>query len=148
MKRSIIVADGSDRAKILHIPSQTTTNETEIRAILKDLLDSLPESGVGLAAPQIGFNKRIFIVRDGNRILKFINPKLCLSPKNLEQEVDSESCLSIPGRNFLVSRYKKIEIIDEEGLRFFENHLARIILHETWHLGGITIDMIGKEVGL
>ncbi len=146
MKRKIITVNDGDEGKILHILAQCVSDEKEARNILKDLVDSLPENGAGLMACQIGYNKRVFIVRDGKKIIPFVNPKLVLSPKNLETEIDSEGCLSIPGKMFLIARYKRIEVLDEGGQRYFEGQLARVVQHEFSHAAGVTIDQIGKEI--
>jgi len=100
----------------------------------------LGHDGVGLAAPQIGRNIRLIVVRylDGDLVL--INPKIC--KKSWLKEWDEEGCLSVPGIVGDVKRCKKITIkfLDENGkLRQLTGQglLARVIQHEVDHLDGI-----------
>ncbi len=97
--------------------------------------------GVGLAAPQVGIDKRIIIADTGKELLKLINPQI------LEEEGDdslSEGCLSLPEIFIPVNRANKIKI---EGLNenkklinlTIEGFLARIIQHEIDHLNGVLI---------
>ncbi|MCD6231573.1 peptide deformylase [Candidatus Aerophobetes bacterium] len=97
--------------------------------------------GVGLAAPQLGINKRIIIADTGKSLLKLINPQI------LEREGEdllSEGCLSLPEVFVPVNRASKIKI---EGLNenkkiinlTIEGFLARIIQHEIDHLNGVLI---------
>jgi len=97
--------------------------------------------GVGLAAPQLGINKRIIIADTGKSLLKLINPQI------LEKEGEdllSEGCLSLPEVFVPVNRASKIKI---EGLNenkkiinlTIEGFLARIIQHEIDHLNGVLI---------
>jgi len=138
----------------------------ETKKIVHDLLESLhsasdPE-GAGLAAPQIGAQKRIVVVRnflenpDGSEkaiIQEFalINPKIFGESK--ETFVDWEGCLSVPDTYGRVERHKKIKVKaqDENGgiLRLTASGLfAAVIQHEVDHLDGIlfTSKVIGKTV--
>ncbi|SJZ30944.1 peptide deformylase [Selenihalanaerobacter shriftii] len=110
------------------------------RKLLKDMADTMHDAdGVGLAAPQIGVSKKIFVVDIGEGLIKLINPELMESSG---QEIDEEGCLSIPGESGKVSRAKKVVIkglnqagkeveIEAEGL------LARALQHELDHLDGV-----------
>lgn len=103
--------------------------------------------GVGLAAPQIGVNKRIIAVsllRDGDdenyRTIAMINPEI--TEHTEEMECDSEGCLSIPGENGEVDRWKRIKVAYiDSSLRqqsmLLSGLAARIIQHEVDHLDGI-----------
>jgi peptide deformylase len=135
----------------------------EISEMVKDLKDTLSNSkvpGAGLAANQIGINKRICIVRDfypnpekdNEEIYKeyvLINPKITVSSK--KEGLDWEGCLSIPDTYGLVKRLKKIKVeaLDENGKKIkftAEGFFARTILHEVDHLNGIlfTSKVVGK----
>lgn len=114
----------------------------EDKKLIKDLKDTLyAGNGVGLAAPQIGVLKRIFLVdlRDGSEPIILINPKIV---KKIGKYEDIEGCLSYPGYEGIVVRPRKIIVtgqnqkgklvrIEATGL------LARAICHETDHLDGI-----------
>lgn len=102
------------------------------------------EAGVGLAAPQVGRSRRVFVVdvaEDGRERVRraFVNPVI------VEQEgriVAEEGCLSIPGLRQDVKRAARVvvEARDERGEPFrveAEGLLARALQHETDHLDGI-----------
>jgi peptide deformylase len=112
--------------------------------VVNDLTDTLKatSNAVGLAAPQIGSLLRIFVVRDGPRILAFINPRILAHSE--EAEVGSEECLSMPGVFVTVPRWSKIhvEVVNLEGPPVgarFSGALARAVQHERDHLDGILI---------
>lgn len=110
--------------------------------LIKDMQDTMYEAdGVGIAAPQVGVLKRIFIVdvRDENGLMVFINPEILETSGN---QVDEEGCLSIPGEAYEVERpdYVKVKALNEKGEEFIlegEGLLARAILHENDHLNGV-----------
>lgn len=127
-------------------PVQEITDE--LRTIVKDMFETMHKArGVGLAAPQIGVNKRLMIIDiDGNPLV-FINPEIL---KKSGKETSEEGCLSLPGLRENVQRATKLVAravningkdfeIDAEGL------LARAIQHEIDHLDGVLfIDRISK----
>lgn len=113
----------------------------EIRNILDDMVETMHKAeGVGLAAPQVGLNLRMFVldIADG-RIRKVINPEfLEKSDKIVENE---EGCLSIPGIYKKVKRPEtvKIKYLNENGEEVIEDTdglLARALQHESDHLDG------------
>ncbi|MCL2294330.1 MAG: peptide deformylase [Spirochaetes bacterium] len=108
------------------------------------------EKGVGLAAPQIGEKKRIFITKVPRDILRvFINPDIIQTSQELESY--EEGCLSIPGVWANVVRPSEIGIQawDINGKVFrinVEGILARVIQHEFDHLNGILfIDKLNEQ---
>jgi peptide deformylase len=112
--------------------------------IFKKLIKALPEEGIGLAAPQIGINKKAFIMRINNEIIKFANPGLTGFWKSFQA---IESCLSIPGKKFKVTRFKSINVIDEiNGRQKLEDELAQVFQHEHDHTLGITLLQSGDEI--
>ena len=117
----------------------------DLQELVRDMTDTMyAESGIGLAAPQVGVNLRVIVVDvegpDGNRdALKLINPQILSSEG---REKGEEGCLSIPGFTALVERPQKIKVQaeDPEGGRIeldAEGMLARVICHEVDHLDGI-----------
>ncbi|AYE35961.1 peptide deformylase [Borrelia turcica IST7] len=105
-----------------------------------ELMDA--SSGVGLAAPQVGLDLSIFVVREDKltKPLIFINP--LITETSFELSVYKEGCLSIPGIFYDLVRPKAvaIEAYDEDGNFFkIENSefLARIVQHEMDHLKGV-----------
>ncbi|MDR0322635.1 MAG: peptide deformylase [Treponema sp.] len=116
--------------------------DEEITNIAKQMLEILTrDKGVGLAGPQIGFLKRIFVVHvEGDEERVFINPSILeTSHKTVKFE---EGCLSIPGvyTNVIRSEFIKIQAWNEKGRPFTMETgglLARVILHEYDHLEGV-----------
>lgn len=101
-------------------------------------------NAAGLAAVQIGILKRAFVVRHKGRIYRFSNTVI-ESGKYPDWEI--EGCLSIPGREFRVQRFKRIIVTDDiNGTQEYKNMLARIIQHEHDHTQGITLIQSGEEV--
>lgn len=96
--------------------------------------------GVGIAAPQVGINKRIFIANIGHETRTFINPIFTKQSDSLVET--EEGCLSVPGIFGMVNRPKKITIqfIDRHGRQaemILKNFDAVVAQHETDHLDGI-----------
>ena len=101
------------------------------------------ENGVGLAAPQIGVNIRLFViidelVKDDHSV--FINPEITQVSKKTATE--EEGCLSLPGDWRELPRADKVTIkaVDENGKKFkmkAKGILARLMLHEVDHLDGV-----------
>lgn len=122
----------------------------EIRRLTAEMFEIMyRDRGVGLAAPQIGVSKRIFVANPkgekGEPEFIFINPVL----SNFHEEYwGPEGCLSLPGLSADVprARHVTVEAFDEEGKRFRLNasdFLARVIQHENDHLDGkLFIDRI------
>jgi peptide deformylase len=116
----------------------------EVKDYVSDLVDTLKVAqGLGLAAPQIGVSKRIFIVdfsavdlSDKTRI--FINPEILETDGNIEIE---EGCLSFPGIYQKITRPATVRVraLDVNGEQFelkLEGLAARAVLHEYDHLEG------------
>lgn len=105
--------------------------------------------GIGLAAPQVGVNKRIVVVglpkeKDDETypIILMLNP--IITAKSKETHIDEEGCLSLPGLVGNVERSTSIEIewIDLKGKKMKKNiswYGAKVIQHEVDHLDGIMI---------
>jgi len=97
--------------------------------------------GVGLAAPQVGLEQRLFVVQiEGDTPRVFINPEIVQT--SLELESFEEGCLSIPGVYADLDRPSgiRVQAWNERGRRFVleaEGFLARVIQHELDHLNGI-----------
>lgn len=120
---------------------------------LKELLDNMYETmynanGIGLAAPQIGLDIRVFIT-DGTEIEGMENSnfkKIFINPQILEESGKEwgyeEGCLSIPNIRAEVMRKPiiKIEYFDEnfnQHTEIYDGMAARIIQHEYDHIEGI-----------
>jgi peptide deformylase len=121
----------------------------EILNLIKDMAETMyTDSGVGLAAPQVGVSKRIIVI-DGEEegLMVLINPILVKSEGEL---VEEEGCLSIPGIYSQVKRASKVTVraLNENGdpIEMTKKGLAaRALQHEIDHLDGILfIDRIGR----
>ncbi len=115
--------------------------DDRIRMILDDMLETMRDyDGVGIAAPQVGILKRIFIVEaEEGDVLEAVNPEI-LSMEGLV--AGEEGCLSVPGYFGTVERPEKVRLraqdrkgefyeIEAEGLK------AVAICHEYDHLEGV-----------
>jgi peptide deformylase len=116
--------------------------DNEIRVIADRMIGALHDGkGVGLAGPQVGFMRRIFVVHvDGDQPRVFINPSItATSAETVKYE---EGCLSIPGvwADVVRPRTVQIQAWNERGRPFTldaDGILARVILHEYDHLEGM-----------
>ena len=119
----------------------------KVKNLVQDMLDTMySQNGVGLAAPQIGENLRIFVidVSTGNEPL---NPIVFINPKIIKKSgacLSHEGCLSFPEAYTDVKRYANVMIkaLDTNGRSFVMEAkdgtlLARAIQHEFDHLDGI-----------
>ncbi len=124
----------------------------EIIDIIEDLKSTLEYgTGLGIAAPQIGTNKRIIVVGAKKENIKYNDAEeipitAMINPvwKNVSDETDIqfEGCISIPNIRGKVRRYKKIELTyyDENGneiTKQLSGFFARLVQHECDHLDGI-----------
>ena len=111
--------------------------------IILDLKDTLRanENAVGLAAPQIGYNVRIFVINFNGDLKTFINP---IINKSSGAYFATEKCMSIPDKEYLVLRFNTIEFFYQTPLGKNEaarltGYGAQIFQHELDHLDGILI---------
>jgi peptide deformylase len=116
--------------------------DDELRTTVAEMLDALHVGkGVGLAGPQVGFMRRIFVVHvEGDVPRVFINPSItATSAETVKYE---EGCLSIPGvwADVIRARTLQLQAWNEKGRPFtmdVDGILARVILHEYDHLEGV-----------
>ena len=117
---------------------------TEFNERLWQLLDDMAETlheanGAGLAGPQVGVLRRLFIMDIGEGVIECINPKIIA--RKGKQEVE-EGCLSCPGEWGVVIRPKEVilQAQNRKGETFTlkgEGLLAQCMCHENDHLDGI-----------
>ena len=129
---------------ILTQKSDAVTFE-EAQEIITDLLDTANahiDDCAGLAAPQIGVNKKVIVIRNGqDSFYPMINPVVVR--KIGKKFLNNEGCLSLEGtRN--VERYPSVLVgyTDKNGKRItktFNGISAIVVQHETDHLNGILI---------
>jgi peptide deformylase len=144
------------RAKATNIEKPTST---ETKKLIKELADSLfnEPDGIGIAAPQLGISKKLFLVAEdvlnpsilddpdflkkrSKKFLVFINPTI--TKYSTKKNDDVEGCLSVRGTYGSVRRSDKVNIsfVDETGAnktRGSSGLLARVLQHEMDHLEGV-----------
>lgn len=155
MAMRTIVQDGDP---ILNKVCRPVTNfDDRLATLLDDMKETLTAAeGYGLAGPQVGMMRRVFICLDERglpedafeqpgyepKYIEFINPEILETSD--EQVMLYEGCLSFPGHNAAIKRPKKVRARaqDRNGEWFeieAEDMLARCICHENNHLDGVTI---------
>ena len=122
----------------------TEFDTPELHKFIEDMFDSMyAAKGVGLAAPQIGFPRKIAVIdvsngqNPGDKLV-LINPVILRVEGKQQGE---EGCLSIPGFREQVRRGKRVTVRAQNAKGEFwektgEDLLARAFLHETDHLNG------------
>lgn len=143
-----IVITGSP---VLHEKAvDVTVFDESLVQLVEDMLETMDEApGVGLAAPQIGVNFRVFVydwdLPDGTpQRGVVINPSLELfeMPEGEpDWETEAEGCLSVPGERFPIKRANRAILsgvdLDQNPVRIeAEGWFARIFQHEFDHLNG------------
>lgn len=127
----------------------TPADDLEIGDIIQQLSITIPSNGLGLAAPQIGIHKQVFLAKLSTGSYAFINPEIIWqSPDKVPSE---ESCLSLPDIHRCVERHSQVKIryhklIDittgdltaESEIRL-KNMDAIVVQHEIDHLNGMLI---------
>jgi peptide deformylase len=143
------------RKKVPPVPTAELT-AAPIQRLIDDMTQTMLEyNGVGLAAPQVHEELRLFVaqvIRDQDdeeeqdiesrkpEVLALINPEI--KPAGRQIEEDWEGCLSIPDLRGLVPRYRNISVrgYDRTGQPIdllASGFMARVIQHETDHLDGV-----------
>ena len=135
--RNIIqVGDETLRKKSVEV----TEFDDKLHVLLDDMADTLKYAdGAGLAAPQVGVLKRVFIVMIDDVIYEFINPRF-IKTKGVQK--GPEGCLSVKGKFGTVQRFMNVDLLAEnrngETFRFkASGFFAKAIQHEYDHLEGI-----------
>lgn len=134
----------------------STAFDASLRSTAREMLRVMYASrGVGLAAPQVGVNKRLMVFNEEGDSRAFsqevvmINPRVIATSKRTV--VDAEACLSFPNMSGRVRRHEwvKVEAFRLNGRKFkikFEGWKARIFQHEFDHLQGtLYIDKLEVE---
>jgi peptide deformylase len=136
--------------------------DKESREIIKTLIDSFldKDDAVGLAAPQIGINKRVIVFRNKgfeekskiksvNDIEVMVNPRI--NQERGEKLTMAEGCLSCPEIQVEISRFPEIKVrgLNDKGEKVnkrYLDYIARVIQHEVDHLDGKLIVDYGGDM--
>jgi peptide deformylase len=151
MKEIVQIGD-----KVLRAVSEEVLKEEFSSSKLKKIVEEMKEAlssqkdGVAIAAPQIGYSKRIFVISEkvfpnqgdleNKNEIVYINPKIIRLSK--EKKMMEEGCLSVRWKYGRIERSVRatIEAYDIEGKKFKRGAsglLAQIFQHETDHLNGV-----------
>ncbi len=124
--------------------------DDKLAQLLDDMIETLTKAqGVGLAAPQVGFLKRLFIMDLGDGIIECINPEII---KTSGKQRVTEGCLSCPEDWGVVTRPMKCKLKAQNRFgEFFELSLtelgAQCACHENDHLDGkLFVDIIEERL--
>lgn len=139
--------------KILRTKSQEVADfgDPKIQKLIADMKETLAsiKEGVGLAAPQVGENVRIFVLSpEISKRLIFINP---VAKKSLKKNRLQEGCLSLPKLIGIIKRSTnvKVQAHDEAGKKFSltaTGLLAQAVQHEIDHLDGVLFIDKAEEI--
>lgn len=157
----IITPADPERWPLLEMESQVCSlplseTDEEAIALMDALLNGLGDEAAGLAAVQIGYPRRIFLLRNGKNAAgepennAYINPVLIYQSK--ETKNDSEACLSLPHMAGRFHRPKSVtlkymDISGEFHQQTFTGFWARAVMHEMDHLDGrLIVEHMEREV--
>lgn len=141
--------------KILRTHSKEVSvfNNPALLDFIQDMYDTLAsmENGVGLAAPQVSKNIRIFVASPKLKLqhTTFINPVIIKTSQ--KREAMEEGCLSVPGKygNTRRAPTLKVEAYDENGKKFkmkADGLIAQLVQHEIDHLNGKLFSDTAKNI--
>jgi peptide deformylase len=161
------VVDGTDlrivkyphpalRAENDEVTMEDLKESKEIADLARGMLKVMyAAEGVGLAAPQVGVNKRLMVYNPTGDSKKWLDETILVNPKIVEyseaKDEEIEACLSFPGMSGEVVRSKwiKVEAINLSGKKIkkkFTGWEARIFQHEYDHLDGtVYIDRLSED---
>ena len=126
---------------------ESVNDISRITVLLEDLKDTLTQlqeyynMGRGLAAPQLGYKKRVVYIQMPERSFYLINPRILSRSKETFEVWDS--CFSMKASFFVkISRNRSIEVEyqDKDGIRHteeFTDGMSELLQHEIDHLDGI-----------
>lgn len=128
-----------------------------VKRLVADMIETMQAvDGLGIAAPQVGENLRVFIARlnfdtTNEIIVPMINSEFLKTSEEMEE--GEEGCLSVPGKFGIVRRAKSVTVTytnlrgQPQTLNLSDLN-ARIVQHETDHIDGILfVDKMVREIG-
>ena len=134
-----IIKDGDERLRKISCPVTLTK---EVKELVDDMKETMIHAdGMGLAAPQVGQNIRVIVIKLlDNKIQEMINPVI---KSHSDDTCDlEEGCLSVPGKYLTITRPSKISVKFQDlsgkhkkwKLKSWE---SRVVQHEIDHLNGM-----------
>lgn len=141
---------GKDNAILRKKSDPVRIFDKKLQKLVKEMEDAVKKAeGVGIAAPQVGVNQRLFLVKMKRRFVLMVNPEI--TSFSYETIVMEEGCLSLPGQWGMVRRPKDIMVsfqdISGKQMKLELSGIeSRIVQHELDHLDGILfIDKLEKQ---
>jgi peptide deformylase len=122
--------------------AEVTDIDAKLVKLADDMLTTMYDApGLGLAAPQVGVQKRVFVYDMGEGPQVLINPVITEGDGEWAYE---EGCLSVPGLSWEIIRPKQIHLtgldLDGNEISFEADELlARVFQHELDHLDGVLL---------
>jgi peptide deformylase len=160
MSKLKIYTDKDSQLRAINL--EVSNIDDSIKAEISDMVETLRSlNGYGLAAPQVGINKKIVIIEskptydeegtlidEGVPLMVLINPEITKFSK--EQCEFEEGCFSVPNFRGIVTRPKKVKVVakDINNKNFQVNAsglMARVLQHEIDHLNGIIFTDLIKD---
>ncbi len=125
---------------VLSMPASNVMEfDADLARLVEDMFETMYDApGVGLAAPQIGIPKRLFVADAGDGPFVMANPEIVETSGKWKFE---EGCLSVPGRYWMIKRpdYARAEGLDVDGNPVTyegDELMGRVLQHEIDHLHG------------
>ena len=158
VRKIVTLPDPILRTKAQRVRSVTP----QLQRLIDDMVETMRVApGVGLAAPQVGVNRRVIVVEYGEppedpqaeakppKLHVVVNPEIVR--RSSETVVGDEACLSIPGYAGEVERHRSVTVkgLNRHGQPFrlkANDWLARIFQHEIDHLDGVLFIDRAREV--
>jgi peptide deformylase len=128
---------------VLRTPAEPVDDfSNALERLIEDMLETMYDApGVGLAAPQIGVSKRVFVGDVGDGPFVMVNPEIIETSGSWTFD---EGCLSVPSKFWPIKRpgFARARGLDEGGSEIEvegEELLGRVLQHEIDHLGGMLL---------
>lgn len=126
-----------------HAADVDPSGDGSLRDLVRAMAETMyEENGIGLAAPQVGVDKRVIVFDVDDKLAALCNPVIVEASD--DTEVDDEGCLSVPGITVPVARSLRVVCKGQtiEGREITieaADLLARVLQHEIDHLDGVLI---------
>lgn len=148
-QEAIVTVNDPERSPLLRspcVPCNLPLDRTD-QEVIDDIIFMMDgpkkDEALGIAAVQVGYPKRFFVMRDtdGSNLV-VINPEILESSKDFTKKM--EGCLSIPDFGVAPRRPKSVKLryMDRDGAihtRSFTGLLSRVVCHEMDHLDGVLL---------
>ena len=144
--KTLEITKGEDNSVLRAVSEDVKSFDKKLKKLAKQMREAMVKAkGIGIAAPQVGINSRIFLVtldigKKSESCFAMVNPKITKFSE--ETDIAEEGCLSLPGVYGKVERPSSItvEFFDIEGSRHvleLEGLNARVVQHENDHIDGV-----------